>query len=445
MPSPAFPLAAGTQLEKVGDKAPLPGDGQYLYRLCSPADYVSALKGKTIVQRVLLEAGPSRTLFLPDGAVLLQVNDVYADADGVLFRRVAGRGFQYGVLSRSGWPAGLVSREVVPTYYGGWPMADEALLKECSEVPRSLSTDLRTLAQQLTQGCQNNGAKALALQHYLQTRFHYGLDYSPPADRDPIEDFVLNCRTAHCEYFASAMTLLLREVGVPARYVVGFMVREHHTGSGGYYVVRECDAHAWCEAYLPGEGWHAFDATPPDAAALPVHSDTLLDSTLERMDLWYAEFTTQSWKVNLASVVTALRRGVASRAGLETLGAVLLGVGWVLLRRRTHPLGRRPNERARVRGAPTEAAVVRLEAALRELERLVSSGGARHPASRTLHESLSRISDTLTPDQATRASEVVRRYYGLRYGPGTPAVEECQALEKSIRVLRHDIRVKRRR
>jgi protein-glutamine gamma-glutamyltransferase len=81
------------------------------------------------------------------------------------------------------------------------------------------------------------------------------------ANETPLGRFLLRSRRGHCEYFATATVLLLRELGFPARYAVGYAV---HEGGGGKYVVRQRDAHAWCQVWDPAESlWRDFDTTPP--------------------------------------------------------------------------------------------------------------------------------------------------------------------------------------
>lgn len=94
--------------------------------------------------------------------------------------------------------------------------------------------------------------KAQALEGYLRmpNNFEYSLSPPPtPRGMDPIEDFVLNHRTGHCEYFASALVLMLRSQEIPARMVVGYKGGAFNS-LGNYYLVRQKDAHAWVEAYL---------------------------------------------------------------------------------------------------------------------------------------------------------------------------------------------------
>jgi len=108
------------------------------------------------------------------------------------------------------------------------------------------------------------GETAARIMRYLETGYAYSLN--PPRDRtlSPIDDFLTKSRSGFCEHFATAMTLMLRARSIPARVVSGFAGGEWN-GYGRYLLVRERDAHTWVEAYLPGEGWTAFDPTPESA------------------------------------------------------------------------------------------------------------------------------------------------------------------------------------
>ena len=105
--------------------------------------------------------------------------------------------------------------------------------------------------------------RARAIEAYLIGNYGYTLDLTPPAAANPIDDFLFNAKQGHCEYFASAMVLMLRSQGIPARLATGFLGAEYNPIEG-YFIVRQSNAHAWVEAWL-GEalGWRQFDPTPP--------------------------------------------------------------------------------------------------------------------------------------------------------------------------------------
>ena len=122
------------------------------------------------------------------------------------------------------------------------------------------------LARQATSPAANPYDKAMALQTYLQTRYQYTLDQGSISAKDPLANFLFVRKAGHCEYFATAMTMMLRTLGIPSRYINGFQTGEYND-VGGDYIVRASDAHSWVEAYFPGRGWITFDPTPAGEAA----------------------------------------------------------------------------------------------------------------------------------------------------------------------------------
>jgi protein-glutamine gamma-glutamyltransferase len=104
--------------------------------------------------------------------------------------------------------------------------------------------------------------KILTIERYLKTNYRYTLDVQPAPDIDPIEDFLFRQKAGFCEHYATAMTLLLRSIGIPARFVTGFLPGEWNE-VGKYYTVRQSNAHAWIETWFPQSGWIPFDPTPP--------------------------------------------------------------------------------------------------------------------------------------------------------------------------------------
>ncbi len=127
---------------------------------------------------------------------------------------------------------------------------------------------LAELAQQVLDRSTEDGepdseATARVLEAYLRdsNEFRYTLDLSVEDPTiDPVEDFVFNRKQGHCEYFASALALMLRGVGIPSRLVSGFKGAEYNTATG-MLEVRALHAHAWVEAFVEG-GWVTFDPTP---------------------------------------------------------------------------------------------------------------------------------------------------------------------------------------
>ncbi|MEM1109230.1 MAG: transglutaminaseTgpA domain-containing protein [Planctomycetota bacterium] len=104
-----------------------------------------------------------------------------------------------------------------------------------------------------------------ALVEYFRDGFQYDLDNPRPRPgEDPLVNFLFETQRGHCELFAAGLTALCRSIGIPARVVTGFRASDFNT-VGGYYVVRQSNAHAWTEVDGgPGVGWRSFDATPPE-------------------------------------------------------------------------------------------------------------------------------------------------------------------------------------
>jgi len=96
--------------------------------------------------------------------------------------------------------------------------------------------------------------KAVAMESYLRDNFTYTLNLRSKPGDDPLAHFLFETRAGHCEYFASAMAIMLRTLGIPSREVNGFLPGEYNDVAGDY-IVRASDAHSWVEAYFPGSGW----------------------------------------------------------------------------------------------------------------------------------------------------------------------------------------------
>ena len=123
------------------------------------------------------------------------------------------------------------------------------------------------LARRVTASADNPFDKAVTLESYLRSNYGYTLNLTGKLGDDPLARFLFETREGHCEYFASAMAIMLRSIGIPSREVNGFLPGEYND-LGGDYIVRASDAHSWVEVYFPGTGWLTFDPTPaaPESA-----------------------------------------------------------------------------------------------------------------------------------------------------------------------------------
>jgi transglutaminase-like putative cysteine protease len=145
-------------------------------------------------------------------------------------------------------------------------------------LPHQLDPQVSDLARRITASASNNYERAAALQSYLRNNFRYTLD--PPAIEpdDPVGSFLFRSKSGYCEYFAAAMAVMLRTLGVPSRLVNGFQTGAYNR-IGKDFVVRARDAHSWVEVYFTGYGWVPFDPTPSDPhPVLPGEWDDYVDA-----------------------------------------------------------------------------------------------------------------------------------------------------------------------
>ncbi len=121
-------------------------------------------------------------------------------------------------------------------------------------------------AERVTDGAENNYERAEALANFLKNdpSFTYSTTAGvPPSDQDWVDFFLFDPefgRSGYCQYFATAMVMMARSVGLPARLAAGFAPGERQDDDT--FLVREANAHAWAEIYFPGYGWEIFEATP---------------------------------------------------------------------------------------------------------------------------------------------------------------------------------------
>lgn len=131
------------------------------------------------------------------------------------------------------------------------------------QLPPVFDPRINRLAAEIIEraGAENSFDQAKAIEKYLQTQFGYTLELKAGGE-EPLADFLFNVREGHCEYFATAMAVMLRTRGIAARVVNGFQQGEFNE-TAGVYVVKQRDAHSWVEVYFPKEKiWIPFDPTP---------------------------------------------------------------------------------------------------------------------------------------------------------------------------------------
>jgi protein-glutamine gamma-glutamyltransferase len=230
------------------------------------------------------------------------------------------------------------------------------------ELPSSLDPRVRALAGEVIQavGATNRYDEARAIEAYLRNNFGYTLEMKA-SGADPLADFLFHVKQGHCEYFATAMAVMLRTQGVATRVVNGFLPGEYNEAAGAF-TVRQSDAHSWVEVFFPQtNSWVTFDPTPP--AGRTTHARTGLAGVLskysEALELMWFQYVVGYDKQEQRSLISSMRtelfdlqRGSLAkfdqaRAALPAhLKPILIGMGSLMgilaalfLIRRVHHFG----------------------------------------------------------------------------------------------------------
>ncbi|MHB8510422.1 MAG: transglutaminase-like domain-containing protein, partial [Candidatus Dormibacteria bacterium] len=214
------------------------------------------------------------------------------------------------------------------------------------ELPAGIPARVAQLSDALTAHQPTEYDKVAAVRDYLANNYRYSLDTPRlPTGADATDQFLFNDRVGFCEQFATALAVLVRQAGIPARLAIGYAQGEHDSLTGSF-TVRARDAHAWVEIYFPGTGWVPFDASP-GYAAMPV---------AQRPPRWFLSDVSAAFSLTgVAGVPAGPIGGIALAAGIAGMLLALT----TRRKRRAQPLPVRRYLRAlvlvRVAGLPTRA------------------------------------------------------------------------------------------
>ncbi len=209
-------------------------------------DTVPAMGGRTVEQVIYLEPYGNRVLFALDRPVTIWRQERGYEREVTRFREPVLERVRYKAVSNPrAFLPGPDKEPEDPRYL---------------QLPEDFSLQIRELVSDLAP-FHGRMERVVALFNHLRTRdFSYSLD-ELPVSSTPLEDFLLVHKRGNCEYFASALGVMLRISGVPARLVGGYRGGVYNR-SGRYYLIQQKNAHVWVEALVPGYGWMRLDPTP---------------------------------------------------------------------------------------------------------------------------------------------------------------------------------------
>lgn len=417
-------------------------------------------EGKLTVQTVYLEPLNSSVLFAMARPIVIRssASEIAKDAEGAF--RMFPASYErtsYTVFSDTYLPAPDVLRADGLEY----PRSTFKYLV----VPNRLDPRIGERATEVirSSGARNRYDIAKAIESHLQTDFGYTLDLKAGGP-DPLADFLFNVKEGHCEYFATAMAIMLRTQGIATRVVNGFQQGEFNE-TAGVYIVRQKNAHSWVEVYFPGERvWVPFDPTPfagqnPDAGAGGIFDS--ISGYMEALETFWIQYfvayddaeqrslfrsvrdsvsgyreTGASWLESAQAAVTrwwqSLRgdEGVYSSTRALGIGAgVLLGAGilvilslWSWRRIAKLAVWKRI---AKWFSRNDKARIVGFYARLQDV--LEAKGLVRKP-----HQTPLEFAYATGLDEAVRITE---KYNGVRFGAKSLSEDDSDAIENWLRDL----------
>jgi transglutaminase-like putative cysteine protease len=305
---------------------------------------------------------------------------------------------------------------------GGRPTPDQLQAAQGSFAPAReyytqlppLAPEIRSLADSLLGGLATDYDRAKRLERWFQEEFAYSLQLPGSPREATLEHFLLTRRAGHCEYFSTAMAILLRTQGIPAREVNGFL-GGNWSQFGAYLAVTQNEAHAWVEVWFPNYGWVPFDPTPAGrgtGASLTSWfwpGRFLFDGIQHRWTKWVLDYSLQT-QFNLFQLSRdAVGRNPEEDPGdatgsdrFQNLGPVLWGTAILLFLLTLHWRSRRS------RGIPKETRI---------FLRLRDSGGKAGIPASALHSplSLTRHLEAIRHPAAPAAKAVVEGYVQARF------------------------------
>ena len=321
------------------------------------------------------------------------------------------------------------------------------------DLPVEMPTRIAGLAHEWADAQPTPYLKAKALEEHLKHDFKYDTGSPSGGKPQPVDHFLFESKRGHCEFFSTAMALMLRELGIPSRNVTGF-VGGTYNRFGRYYAVREGDAHSWVEAYFddPIRGWVTFDPTPTSGAqplqetsGAYVYMRDLVEALSQRWNRYVIGYDLKT-QVRIFEDISrgydrmrarsGVNKGVAERV---TRGPVLVGVllvagaaGYVLWKRKRKPKVKPGEAGERLRVDPKQEAATAL---YRTLDIALITQGISRPLSLPPLKHAEELAAKSHP-LANDILDLTNRYIDARFGGNALSEEAARDFEKRVREIR---------
>ena len=293
-------------------------------------------------------------------------------------------------------------------------------------LPQHLRVALRKIATKYGKG-KSHKQKAYSLAAHLNSNYAYSLSPNTPQyGQDPVLWFLHERKEGHCELFASALVLLARSLNIPARYVSGYSVSTRNPFTG-YYVGRNCDAHAWCEVWLENEGWVDMDPTPPDWRGSQTTPSVLFMRNLtDGIRYWLSDLVNQTTE-KLSAIFDETNKALVMLVVVSALAIYFL---WQRSSWFTGYWFTKNSPQIENEPSPAQLSFYQFEALFRPL-------GIRRQQNETAEEFLLSVDQSVGPKEIKEfARRFVTVFYRTRYGqeqwPLSEANELLAKLEKTI-------------
>lgn len=309
-----------------------------------------------------------------------------------------------------------------------FPRASDPLVdSRYTDLPSNADlSEVARLTHQITDGHNNQFDKLIAIERYLKDNYRYDLEIPPqPEGMDAVAYFLFQEKAGYCEHFSSAMTVMARSIGIPARVVTGYAGGRFNPFTG-LWEIRQNDAHAWVEVYYGAAGWVPYDPTP--GFDVPAATDQAQSNWMAGKIIAYLEELLGSGPVgtvvgsagnafrSAASLAKSLPWGIM---GAVALAAVALGAaGRTLYGRMTRQ--RRLRRQVLASLDPAYLSDPMLERYFELTARLHELGLIRR-RDETLKSFARRVSGFLSAEEFRLLSEMVEKQ---RYGEDQAAVRE---------------------